>query len=65
MPGADTSTVSGQALYGTFGTTVPFSAAKIAFVKKWDEATSGEAAQAYLLPADADDIVAAQSNVGG
>jgi hypothetical protein len=73
--GAETSTVSGQALCGIFGTTVPFTAAKIAtlypthatFVKKWDEATAAEVTQGYLLPADARalDIVAAQSTVGG
>ena len=69
------STVSGQALCGIFGTTVPFGAAKIAalypthatFVTKWDEATAAEVKQGYLLPSDATalDGVAAQSSVGG
>jgi len=73
--GADTSTVSGQALCGIFGTTVPLSASKIAslypthaaFVKKWDAATAQEVKQGYLLGADAKalDAVAAQSSVGG
>ena len=73
--GADTSTVSGQALCGIFGTTVPFSPSRMAtlypthaaFVTKWDEATAAEVKQDYLLPADADalDKVAAQSSVGG
>jgi Alpha/beta hydrolase domain len=73
--GADTSTVSGQALCGIFGTTVPFSATKMAalypthavFMKKWDAATAAEVRQGYLLSADAKalDQVAAQSSVGG
>jgi Alpha/beta hydrolase domain len=73
--GADTSTVSGQALCGIFGTTVPLSASTMAslypsheaFVKKWDGATAAEVKQGYLLPADAAalDQVAAQSTVGG
>ena len=53
--------VSGQALCGIFGTTVPFSAAKLAalypthadFVTKWDAATAGGVKQGYLLPDDA------------
>ncbi len=73
--GASTKPVSGQALCGIFGTTVPFSAAKLAklypthtaFVQKWDAATAAEVQQGYLLPADAQvlDQVAAQSSVGG
>ncbi len=73
--GANTKAVSGQALCGIFGTTVPFSAAKLtklypthaAFVKKWDEATAAEVKQGYLLPADAQalDSVAAQSSLNG
>jgi alpha/beta hydrolase family protein len=73
--GANTSAVSGQALCGIFGTTVPFSTAKMAalypthaaFVSKWNAATAAEVEQGYLLPADAQslDTVAAQSNVGG
>ena len=73
--GANTKAVSGQALCGIFGTTVPFSAAKLAalypthagFVKKWDAATAAEVKQGYLLPADAQtlDQVAQQSTVGG
>ena len=73
--GANTKPVSGQALCGIFGTTVPFSAAKLAalypthaaFVQKWDAATAAEVKEGYLLPADAQtlDQVAAQSSVGG
>jgi len=73
--GANTKAVSGQALCGIFGTTVPFSAAKLAalypthadFVKKWDAATAAEIKLGYLLSADAQtlDQVAAQSSVGG
>jgi hypothetical protein len=73
--GANTKAVSGQALCGIFGTTVPFSAAKLAalypthadFVTKWDAATAAEVKQGYLLPADAQtlDQVAAQSSAGG
>ena len=73
--GATTKAVSGQALCGIFGTTVPFSAAKMAalypthadFVQKWDAATAAEVKEGYLLPADAQglDQVAAQSSVGG
>ncbi len=73
--GADTSTVSGQALCGIFGTTVPLSSSKLgslypthaSFVQKWDKATTSEVEQGYLLPADADalDKIAAQSTVGG
>ena len=73
--GANTSAVSGQALCGIFGTTVPFSAAKLAslypthadFVQKWDAATAAEVRAGYLLPADAQVLnqEAAQSSVGG
>ncbi len=73
--GANTQAVSGQALCGIFGTTVPFSAAKLAqlypthgdFVTKWNAATAAEVRQGYLLPADAQtlDQLAAQSSVGG
>jgi hypothetical protein len=73
--GANTQAVSGQALCGIFGTTVPFSAAKLArlypthavFVKRWDAATAADVRQGYLLAADAQtlDRVAAQSSVGG
>ena len=77
QPGAATENeaVTGQALCAIFGTTVPFSAAKLAalypshaaFVQKWDAATAAEVKAGYLLPADARtlDEVAAQSNVGG
>jgi Alpha/beta hydrolase domain len=75
-PGADTSSaLSGAALCGILGTTVPFSAAKLAalypthavFVAKWDAAVATEVKQGYLLPADARtlDTVAARSTVGG
>ncbi|HXZ62372.1 MAG TPA: alpha/beta hydrolase domain-containing protein [Acidimicrobiales bacterium] len=73
--GSATGAVSGQLLCGIFGTTTPFSAAKLAalypthadFVKKWDAATSAEVKEGYLLPADAAtlDRVAAESSVGG
>ena len=69
------STPSGGDLCGIFGTTVPFSAAKLsalypshaAFVNGWNAATSSEVKAGYLLPADAQtlDMVAAQSSVGG
>jgi len=77
-PGSITSTnpsVPGGALCGIFGTTVPFSAAKLAtlypthdaFVSKWDAATAAEVSKGYLLPADAQNLdqVASQSSVGG
>ena len=74
-PGASTASVSGQALCGIFGTTVPFSAAQLsslypthaAFVATWDAAAAAEVKQGYLLSADARvlDRVAAESNVGG
>jgi Alpha/beta hydrolase domain len=58
-----------------FGTTIPFSAAKLAqlypthadFVKKWDAAVAADVAKGYLLSADARilDRVAEQSTVGG
>ena len=73
--GSATGAVSGQLLCGIFGTTEPFSTAKLdalypthaAFVKKWDAATAAEVKEGYLLPADAEtlDRVAAQSSVGG
>jgi hypothetical protein len=73
--GANTNAVSGQALCGIFGTTIPFSPAKLAalypthadFVKRWEAATAAEMKQGYLMPADALilDSAAAQSSVGG
>jgi len=58
-----------------FGTTIPFSAAKLAqlypthadFVKKWDAAVASDVAEGYLLSADAKvlDTVAAHSSIGG
>jgi hypothetical protein len=57
-----------------FGTTIPFSAAKLAqlypshadFVKKWDQAVAADVSEGYLLPADAKvlDKAAAQSSIG-
>jgi hypothetical protein len=57
-----------------FGTTVPFTAAKLAqlypthqtFVKKWNQAVASAVAKGYLLNSDAKalDKVAAQSSVG-
>jgi Alpha/beta hydrolase domain len=75
-PGSATESgaVSGGVLCGIFGTTTPFSAAKLAslypthevFVQKWDAATAAEVKQGYLLEADAKvlDEVAAASKVG-
>ncbi|HXW38453.1 MAG TPA: alpha/beta hydrolase domain-containing protein [Acidimicrobiales bacterium] len=67
--------VSGQALCAIFGTTIPFTTAKLdslyrthqIFVEKWDAATAAEVKVGYLLPADARtlDRVAAASTVGG
>ena len=58
-----------------FGTTIPFTAAKLAqlypthqaFVKKWDKAVASDVSKGYLLTADAKalDKVAAQSSIGG
>ena len=58
-----------------FGTTIPFSAAKLAqlypthevFVRKWDQAVAADVSKGYLLPADATvlDRVAEQSTIGG
>jgi hypothetical protein len=58
-----------------FGTTIPFSAAKLAqlypthqdFVNKWDAAVASDVSKGYLLSADAKvlDNVAAQSSIGG
>lgn len=74
QPGGANVSLSAGTLCGIFGTTVPFSAAKLkalypthsAFVKKWDAATAALVRQGYLLPADARtlDRVAAQSDVG-
>jgi hypothetical protein len=62
-------------LCAIFGTTVPFSASKLAklyptheaFVKKWDAATAADVREGYLLEPDARtlDKIAAESNVGG
>ncbi len=67
-------TVSAGQICGIFGTTYPFSSAKLAalypthesFVKKWDTATAALVKQGYLLPVDATTLnkVAAQSSVG-
>ncbi len=58
-----------------FGTTTPFSAARLAqlyptheaFVAKWDQAVASDVSKGYLLPADGAvlDKVAKQSTVGG
>jgi len=58
-----------------FGSTAPFSSAKLAqlypthavFVKRWDQAVASDVSKGYLLPADAIvlDRVAEQSNIGG
>ncbi len=58
-----------------FGTTIPFSSAKLAqlypthqdFVHKWDAAVASDVSEGYLTPADAVvlDRVAKQSTVGG
>jgi hypothetical protein len=69
------SSLSAGTLCGIFGTTTPFSAAKLkalypthaTFVRKWNAATAALVRQGYLLPADARtlDRVAARSSVGG
>ena len=58
-----------------FGSTAPFSSAKLtqlypthsAFVVKWDQAVASDVSKGYLLPADATilDRVASQSTIGG
>jgi hypothetical protein len=73
-PGSNNAAVSGGTFCAIFGTTVPFSSAKLAslypthtaFVRKWDAATAAEVKDGYLLSPDAQtlDRVAAQSNVG-
>ena len=75
QPAPTTNTLSAGQICAIFGTTYPFSAAKLAalypnhaaFVKKWDAATAALVKQGYLLPVDAQtlDRVAAQSDVGG
>jgi Alpha/beta hydrolase domain len=70
-----TTSVSGSELCAIFGTTVPFSRAKLAalypthaaFLAKWDAAVAADVNEGYLLAADTGtlDRVAAQSNVGG
>jgi hypothetical protein len=67
--------VGSGVLCNIFGTTVPFSAAKLAslypthpaFVKKWDAAVASELRQGYLMAADGQtlDKIAAASKVGG
>jgi hypothetical protein len=67
--------VGSGVLCNIFGTTVPFSAAKLtslypthaAFVKKWDAAVASEVRQGYLMAADGQtlDKIAAASKVGG
>ncbi len=70
----DTSS-SGGGFCGLFGSTTPFSAAKLAslypthsvFVTKWNKAVATDVSKGYLLPADANalDRVAQQSTIGG
>ena len=70
----DTSSAGGG-FCGIFGTTIPFSSAKLAqlypthqaFVSKWEQAVAADVSKGYLLPADATvlDRVAEQSTVGG
>lgn len=70
----DTSTAGGG-FCGIFGTTIPFSASKLAqlypthqaFVQKWDQAVAADVSKGYLLSADATvlDRVASQSSIGG
>ncbi len=70
----DTSSAGGG-FCGIFGTTIPFSTAKLAqlypthqaFVQKWDQAVAVDVSKGYLLPADATVLnrVASQSNIGG
>jgi hypothetical protein len=66
---------SGSSFCFLFGTTVPFSAAKLAalyptharFVKRWARDTIDNARDGFIRPADADELIdaAAQSSVGG
>ena len=73
--GTGDTSAAGGGFCGIFGTTVPFTAGKLAhlypthrtFVKKWDDAVAADVAKGYLLSADARvlDKVAAQSTVGG
>lgn len=73
-PGPTTTTVGAGQICGIFGTTYPFSAAKLtslypthaAFVRKWDASTAALVKQGYLLSQDARtlDKVAGESNVG-
>jgi hypothetical protein len=75
QPGQGSLSVGAGTLCEIFGTTVPFSATKLAslypshaaFVKKWDAATTAEVREGYLQSPDAQvlDKVAAQSSVGG
>jgi hypothetical protein len=74
QPSSNTTILSAGEICAIFGTTYPFSAAKLAalypthaaFMKKWDAATAALVRAGYLLPADARtlDTVAAQSSVG-
>jgi hypothetical protein len=58
-----------------FGTTIPFTAAKLTqlypshsvFVQKWDKTVASDVSKGYLLPADAAilDNVAKHSTIGG
>jgi Alpha/beta hydrolase domain len=66
---------SGSSFCFLFGTTVPFSAARLAalyptharFVKRWARDTIDNARDGFIRPADADELIdaAAQSSVGG
>ncbi len=75
VTGIGTKSGAGGGFCQLFGTTVPFSSAKLAqlypthqaFVKKWDQAVASDVSQGYLLPADATELdrVARQSTIGG
>ena len=73
--GTGDSSGAGGGFCRLFGTTVPFSPAKLArlypthraFVRKWDGAVAADVGKGYLLPADARvlDRVARASSIGG
>jgi hypothetical protein len=75
VSGLGQSSSAGGGFCFLFGTTVPFSAARLAqlypthatFVRDWDRTVAADVARGYLLPADAAvlDRVAKQSTIGG
>jgi len=75
VSGIGTNSNAGGGFCRIFGTTVPFSSAKLAqlyptheaFAHEWDQAVASDVSNGYLLPADATvlDRVAQQSTIGG